>query len=167
YGQDSSSVGVSYLWDFGDGTTSTDQNPTHNYAADGFYVVILTITGSDGCTTSTSYLIQTGIPHFPDCSGYILYNQDTALSVTTFEFSAQLFDFNGNPLQASSYLWDFGDGNTSTDAAPTHTYAAEGVYTVQLHAVTDDSCEVHLCDVVFAMDCPVDTFWYGCQAMFY
>jgi PKD repeat protein len=167
FGLDSSSVGVSYLWDFGDGTTSTEQNPTHTFAADGFYVVILTITGSDGCTTSASFLIQTGIPHFPDCSGYILYNQDTALSVTTFEFSAQLFDFNGNPLQASSYLWDFGDGNTSTDAAPVHTYAAEGVYTVQLHAVTDDSCEVHLCDVVFAMDCPIDTFWYGCQAMFY
>lgn len=167
FGQDSSSVGVSYLWDFGDGNTSTEQNPIHTYAQDGFYLVTLTIVGSDGCSTSYTYLVQTGIPLFPECSGYILYTQDTALSVTTFAFDAQLFDAIGNPTQASSYLWDFGDGNTSTEAAPTHTYAAEGVYTVQLHALTNDSCEVHLCDVVFAMDCPIDTFWYGCQAMFY
>lgn len=167
FGQDSSAVGVSYLWDFGDGNTSAEQNPVHTYAQDGFYVVTLTVIGSDGCTATNTYLVQTGIPSFPECSGYIWYEQDTAFSVTTFEFSAQLFDASGMPLQASGYLWDFGDGNTSTEESPTHTYAAEGVYTVQLHALTDDSCEVHLCDVVFAMDSPVDTFWYGCQAMFY
>ncbi|MBN8679007.1 MAG: PKD domain-containing protein [Chitinophagales bacterium] len=167
FGQDSSAVGVSYLWDFGDGNTSAEQNPVHTYAQDGFYVVTLTVIGSDGCTATNTYLVQTGIPSFPECSGYIWYEQDTAFGVTTFEFSAQLFDASGMPLQASSYLWDFGDGNTSTEESPTHTYAAEGVYTVQLHALTDDSCEVHLCDVVFAMDSPVDTFWYGCQAMFY
>ncbi len=167
FGLDSLSVGVSYLWDFGDGNTSTEQNPVHTYAQDGFYVVTLTVVGSDGCSNTYTYLIQTGFPVFPLCSGYILYSQPDPASHVTFNFSALLVDEIGQQLQASSYLWDFGDGNTSTEAEPTHTYAAEGVYTVQLHAITSDSCEVHLCDVVFAMDCPVDTFWYGCQAMFY
>lgn len=161
---DSLAVGTSYLWDFGDGTTSTDSNPTHTYAAQGFYTISLTITGEDGCTATASFSFSTDFNGFPDCMGYILYTQN---STTSFDFSAELFDANGMPIQATSYNWDFGDGNSSTDPAPSHTYASTGVYTVQLHAITADSCEIHACDVVFAHDCPIDTFWYGCQAMFY
>jgi PKD repeat protein len=155
---------VSYLWDFGDGTTSTEANPVHTYAQDGFYIITLTITGADGCVATISYAIDTTFSGFPDCVGYIMYTQT---DLTTFDFSVDLYDSNGDPVMATDYLWDFGDGNTSSDPAPTHTYANEGVYTVQLHASTPDGCEIHACDVVFAFDCPVDTFWYGCQAMFY
>ncbi|MDX1910021.1 MAG: PKD domain-containing protein [Saprospiraceae bacterium] len=156
--------GVSWLWDFGDGNTSTEQNPTHTYAQDGFYIVTLTVTGADGCVATVSYAVETTFNGFPDCIGYIMYSQ---IDTTTFDFSALIYDGDGNLTLASSYLWDFGDGNTSNDPSPTHTYADEGVYTVQLHATTLGGCELHACNVVFAFDCPIDTFWYGCQAMFY
>lgn len=161
---DSNAVGVSYLWDFGDGTTSTDQNPVHTYAASGVYTVLLTITGEDGCTATGVITVFTDFNGFPECSGYIFYTQT---DTTTYDFDAMIYDQNGNLITADSYVWDFGDGNTSTDPSPTHTYAAEGVYTVLLHATTADGCEIHACDVVFAYDGPIDTFWYGCQAMFY
>ena len=158
-----STLAATYLWDFGDGTTSTDQNPVHTFPQDGFYVVTLTVTGADGCTSTIQYPFETSFNGFPDCMGYILYTQ---IDSTTFEFSAELYDANGSPIQADTYSWDFGDGNTSTDANPTHTYAQPDIYTVQLHALTEDGCEVHACEVVFAINCPIDTFWYGCQAMF-
>lgn len=164
YAFDSTAVGVEYLWDFGDGTTSNEANPVHTYAQDGFYLVNLTVTGSNGCTATAQYPLETSFPGFPECSGYITYTQSDTV---TFTFTAELYNANGAIIQASDYNWDFGDGQTSTEASPTHTYAQQGVYTVQLHALTDDSCEVHLCSVVFALDCPIDTFWYGCQAMFY
>lgn len=161
---DSLAVGTSYLWDFGDGNTSTDPNPTHTYAAGGFYTVSLTVTGEDGCVATTYISFSTDFNGFPDCMGYILYTQT---SITSFDFSAEIYGANGLPAQVASYNWDFGDGTSSTDPNPSHTYASQGVYTVQLHAITADNCEIHACDVVFAHDCPVDTFWYGCQAIFY
>lgn len=155
---------ATYSWDFGDGTTSTDQNPLHVYNAPGVYTVTLTATGADGCTSTITYIVDTSFNPGPDCFGYIMYNQT---GTTSFDFSAQVFDFSGNSQpQITAYDWDFGDGSTSTDAAPSHTYAAEGVYTVQLHATTDQGCDIHACDVVFAFNCPIDTFLYGCQAMF-
>ncbi|MBL7826887.1 MAG: PKD domain-containing protein [Saprospiraceae bacterium] len=163
YGLDSLAQGVTYQWIFGDGTASYEQNPVHTFAQDGIYIITLNVTGEDGCVATTQFFLDTSFNGFPECMGYILYNQT---GITSFDFSADIYDANGNPVQANSYLWDFGDGNTSTDAAPSHTYADQGVYTVQLHALTDDSCEIHACDIVFAMDCNVDTFWYGCQAMF-
>lgn len=160
-----STAAESYLWDFGDGTTSTEENPTHVYAQEGFYIVTLTVTGENGCVATVSYPFETSFNGFPECMGYILYTQTDSL---TFAFSAEVYGQNGSPATITSYNWDFGDGTTSTDPAPTHTYADLNVYTVQLHAITDDGCEIHSCDIVFADGGgPIDTFWYGCQAMFY
>lgn len=152
-----------FQWTFGDGTASNEENPSHTFLQDGFYVVTLTVTYADGCVATASFPLETSFHGFPQCMGYILYNQT---GPTSFDFSADLYDANGTPIQAADYLWDFGDGNISNDPAPSHTYASQGVYTVQLHALTGDSCEIHTCDVLFAMDDPIDTFWYGCQAMF-
>lgn len=163
FGSDPAQQAVTYQWIFGDGTASYEANPIHHFAVDGFYLVTLTVTGSDSCTSTAQFPIQTGFWGFPDCMGYINYVQ---VDSTTFNFSADLYDSNGNSTQAAVYNWDFGDGETSTDPAPAHTYASEGVYSVQLHATTADGCEIHTCDVVFALDNPIDTFWYGCQAMF-
>ncbi|MCE7924018.1 MAG: PKD domain-containing protein [Haliscomenobacteraceae bacterium CHB4] len=153
----------SYLWDFGDGSTSTDVNPTHTYAAEGFYVVQVTVTGADGCVAIAQFPFSTDFPPIPDCSSYISYFQT---GTTSFDFSAFVYNANGATSNIIDYAWDFGDGNTSNEANPSHTYDAEGIYTVQLTALTEDSCESHSCVVVFAYDMPVDTFWYGCQAMF-
>jgi PKD repeat protein len=163
YAYSDSSQAVSYVWNFGDGTTSNEANPVHTYAEAGFYFGSLTVTGDNGCSATIQYAFETTFQGFPECMGYIFYQQT---STTSFDFSAELYDVNGNVVPAISYNWDFGDGEFSSDPNPSHNYAIEGVYTVQLHAITQDSCEIHSCDVVFALDSPVDTFWYGCQAMF-
>jgi len=154
---------VSYLWDFGDGTTSTDANPVHTYAQEGFYLVQVSVTGADGCVATAQFPFSTDIPPTPECVTYVGYNQ---INTTTFEFLSYTYGINGDSTNVISYAWDFGDGSTSNEANPVHTYAQEGIYTVQLTALTEDSCEAYSCVVVFAYNCPVDTFWYGCQAMF-
>lgn len=160
---DSNAVATAYFWDFGDGSTSTEAVPVHSYAQAGVYFVSLHVTSNTGCEAEIQFPVGTGFPPFPDCQAYLVYEQTDTL---TFEFSAMAFGFNGDSTLLGNYHWDFGDSTFSTEANPTHTYALPGIYTVQLTALTDDSCTVHICDVVFAIDCPIDTFWYGCQAMF-
>ena len=121
-----------YYWDFGDGTTSTQQNPTHTYNSYGNFDVKLVATNASGCIDSLikpAYIkIQTldvSIPGLPakDCAPF------------TFSFNT-----NVNSLEpVVSYLWDFGDGSTSTLASPTHTFAA-GVYTIRVIVKTAGGC---------------------------
>ncbi len=106
----------SLQWDFGDGNTSTEDNPIHTYVGAGTFNVQLRVTNDGG----DSY-----------------YN----LSVTT-EAPAPSVDFNfgiggytvyfTNLSNTTDYLWDFGDGNTSTARDPKHLYAATGDYVVTL-----------------------------------
>ena len=106
----------SWLWDFGDNTaTSTDQNPTHTYEWIGTFTVTLTINGSH--SVSHNIVVEEPIPSFTDNSP--VYR---GLTMT----------FADTSTGAVSWFWDFGDGNTSTEQNPTHTYAAAGTYTVTL-----------------------------------
>lgn len=162
YGFDSVTA-ASYLWDFGDGTTSTEANPTHVYAQEGFYLIQLTVTGTDGCVATAQFPFFTDIPPLPECQAYINYTQN---GTNQFDFESFVYNINGDSIGVLSYSWDFGDGNTSNEANPSHTYANDGVFTVQLSVLTEDSCEAYFCVVVFTYDCWVDTFSYGCQAMF-
>lgn len=250
YGADSLAT-FTYAWDFGDGSTSTEQNPTHTYASAGQYTVTLTATSGDCSSTITLLVdvfpvqnvtvsghvtdqnganvpswfvfVETGdpvapifaytdnqgfysvtaglplsattvtantwdfcspngltatapivngaatidfqicydsFPPFPDCGASIKYAQTDSL---TFQFTAETYA--ADPLATFSYNWDFGDGNTSTEESPAHTYAQAGMYSVLLTVTTSDSCIAHACEVVCTFS-PVDTFYYGCQAMF-
>lgn len=127
---------VSWLWDFGDGNTSTQQNPTHTYAASGDYEVTLTTTNDEGCVNEFSLddAVQSiGLPT-------PAFSVDVALGCT-----GDLFTFmNESSDGAVSYLWDFGDGNTSTEASPTHSYADIGTYTVTLTAYNINGCDSSL-----------------------
>jgi len=114
---------VSWSWDFGDGTTSTAQNPNKTYAAPGTYTVRLTVTGKGGATntlTRTDYV--TALPLTAEFTGTPLTGP-APLAVTFTDASY------GVP---TSWEWTFGDGGTSTAKNPTHTYAAAGKYSVTL-----------------------------------
>jgi len=191
--------GTSYLWEFGDGTTSTLQNPTHTYANGGTYTVKLTTTnacgstsmtktvslipapeasfttsGSPGCAPQTVTFTNTSIgatsfnwsfpgatpPASTDTSPVVVYDQpgtytatlvaintsgtDTATATiqigtvpgTGFSSSTSglVATFTNSTTNGTSYSWDFGDGSTSTETDPTHSYTADGVYTVVLTA---------------------------------
>lgn len=116
---------VLYAWDFGDGNVSSEVNPVHTYATDGNYTVILTVTDDDGVTD--------------DASAVVTANE---LPVAGFSFAIDVGEvtFTNTSTDAESdivsYAWNFGDGSTSTEANPVHTYTFSGLYTVTL-VVTD------------------------------
>ncbi|OQY05369.1 MAG: hypothetical protein B6I20_01400 [Bacteroidetes bacterium 4572_117] len=125
---------ASGFWDFGDGTTSTSPNPTHAYSTAGAYTVILSVTDNDGATTTDETTATIGgsgnIAPVANANGP--YSADEGVSISFS--SAGSNDSDGT---IASYLWNFGDGNTSTDTNPTHAYTSGGTYSVSL-TVTDN-----------------------------
>lgn len=116
------SVGASsYLWDFGDGSTSTATNPTHIYNAPASYTVTMTATNVVGDDTAATVL-QVGFA--PEAG----FSHDTLATVN----EAVQFTNESTGSDALEYAWDFGDGATSTAVSPSHTYTATGSYTVTL-----------------------------------
>lgn len=127
-----------WLWDFGDGTTSTMQNPVHTYASPGTYTICLTVTNS--CTSSQICLDVTVTCVNPTASFIV----QTNLSTVAFT------DFSGPDI--TQWFWNFGDGTTSTEQNPVHTYTESGIYTVCL-VVTNDCGSAQYCEAV-QIDCP-------------
>ena len=120
-----------WSWDFGDGNTSNQQNPTHTYNTAGSFDVSLTVTDLDGCSRTLTF------------NNYILVTDPTAdFSINdTLTCSGVALNFNNNSNGTGlSYLWDFGDGNTSTANNPSHTYALNGTYDVTLSVVDVNGC---------------------------
>ena len=117
---------TAWKWNFGDGTTSTAKNPTHTYSAVGNYTVKLTATNAAGSNTVTesNYIKVTSTLQTPVASFISnVTSGNVPLSVAFTDKST------GSP---TSWKWSFGDGKTSTQQSPTHTYSAAGYYTVKL-----------------------------------
>ncbi len=110
---------TTYAWDFGDGGTSTDFEPTHVYTAGGSYDVVL-----EACNEEDM------------CDTYTETVEVLPLTQAGFTYTADLLvvTFTNMSLNATSYLWDFGDGTTSTETHPIHVFTATGTYTVTLAA---------------------------------
>ncbi|MGZ5242791.1 MAG: PKD domain-containing protein [Bacteroidia bacterium] len=129
YFKDLSTNAVSWLWNFGDGKTSTAQHPTHKFASSGEYNVTLTVKNASGCTSV--YKMKVSTPVF------------TAKPSASYDpkFKFPLFvSFKANAKGATSYHWDFGDkGATSTKMDPTYTYQDSATYFVTL-TITDGKC---------------------------
>jgi PKD repeat protein len=120
-----------YLWDFGDGSTSSEEEPVHAYTGEGVFTVTLTVTSALGCSDTRirdSYITVSA----PDAQ----FN-----AFPTFGFCPPLLvNFVNSSTGATSYLWDFGDGATSTLATPSHIYTSSGSFTVSLIAYNADGC---------------------------
>ena len=120
-------------WDFGDGNTSHEQNPTHVYTSPGNYTVTLTVTDSNGRhadDTTTAYIEIPNIPPHAHFS-YSPPNPTTRVSV---HFTDESTDEDGTIVR---WFWRFGDGCGSTERNPVHRFRRAGTYTVTL-TVTDD-----------------------------
>lgn len=123
----STGVPTSWLWDFGDSTTSTSQNPSHTYTTVGTFTVSLTTTNTNGSNTLTK-------------SNYITVGNAVkpvaAFSGTPLSGNASLtVKFTDSSLNTpTSWLWNFGDNTTSTSQNPSHVYSNAGTYTVSLTA---------------------------------
>ncbi|MEI6765952.1 MAG: PKD domain-containing protein [Bacteroidota bacterium] len=125
---------TSWLWNFGDGGTSTIQNPTHAYVAPGTYTVTLKATNSQGNNTivKTAYIHVFALPT-PSFS---------AAPLSGCSPLAVHFTNTSTPGDApiNQWLWDFGDGATSSAQSPTHTYTASGNFTVALQVTDQNGC---------------------------
>ncbi len=126
---DQSILPDTWFWDFGDGNTSTAQNPIHNYVATGNYVVTLTVTDTvTGCQDQATANVSISIP-VADFSGAPL-----------FGCGPLTVNFTDASTGATGWAWDFGDGGTSNQQNPTHTYQTPGIYTVTLTVTDANGC---------------------------
>ncbi|WP_242528046.1 PKD domain-containing protein [Allomuricauda sp. CAU 1633] len=125
---------VSYAWDFTDGGTSIEMNPTYTFITAGTYDVELTVTDGSGLTDTDIVTIQVtelGGNQAPEAVASAIPLSGVAPLEVAFTGSNSTDD-NG----VVSYAWDFMDGGTSDVADPTHTFDAPGTYDVEL-TVTD------------------------------
>ena len=126
----SSGQNVTYLWDFDNGQTSIQEDPTYAFPNEGTYNVCVTVTDDNGCDSTYCQTITIVNPaaSFTSDVQYIACSSD----------SVQFTDASAN---AVSWLWTFGDGNSSTVQSPTHTYTATGFYDVQLIVTSASGCQ--------------------------
>ncbi len=124
-----------YSWDFGDGGTSTDQNPVHDYTATGTYTVTLSTSNNNKCFSS---LTLTDVIHVD--SRPVLEFASNPDSNVQVQLRDATYAFTNESVGAGSYSWKFGDGGTSTDSDPTHQYKTTGNYVVTLYGV-NGACE--------------------------
>ncbi|MDD3915450.1 MAG: PKD domain-containing protein, partial [Bacteroidales bacterium] len=111
-----------WAWDFGDGATSTEQNPVHTYTEPGTYTVTLTATNAIGTNSTTEADCITLNAKVADFTA----NTTGGLPPLAIQFTDTS---GGNP---TGWAWDFGDGNTSTEQNPVHIYTRVGTYPVTL-----------------------------------
>lgn len=120
-----------WLWNFGDGTTSTEQNPIHSFSESGVYNTSLTISGNN-CYSEFSIDVNVTNDTISNCQAMYTYYQIP--QTNTIEF----YDLSIGSIK--EWNWNFGDGFTSQSTNPQHTYAQPGVYSVSLSITTYDTC---------------------------
>lgn len=149
---------TSWAWNFGDGTTSTEQNPSHIYANQGTYTVCLNITDDHGCTSHVCHQVVIHHPPAGVCHAAFVFHQ-TDLNQPNFSFT----DKSTSDGTIGFWSWDFGDGTTSSEQNPIHTYANPGTYTVCLTITDEDGvCSSHVCQHVVVHHPPAGV----CHAIF-
>ena len=119
--------GTTYRWDFGDGSISTAKNPEYSYFDPGIYRVELTVTGPGGTSSKSQVVKVFASPraYFEIAPTFVFVNDE---KVRGYNLSQG----------ADSYLWEFGDGDTSKVKEPFHKYMEAGVYDVTLWAYKDN-----------------------------
>lgn len=120
---------VSHSWNFGDGNSSSAQNPIHNYISAGSYTVTLTVTDAQGLQNTSSQVVTVSSDSGNQAPNANFNHTANGLTVN---FTNSSSDDNG----IVSYSWSFGDGRQSSEVNPSHIYSVAGSYTVTL-TVTD------------------------------
>ena len=157
----SSGSPTSRSWDFGDGTTSTQTNPVHTFAAGGDYEVCLTIENTNAnCSDDYCEVITVeGNTGWDDCFSEFTYDTDDQL---TYYFSGFMLD----TTQPGIYFWDFGDGNSGAGQQVSHTYSPTSptqflvCLTTKVPFPGGDTCIYSVCHSIIAGNVP------NCQALF-
>src|SRR5690606_15095627 len=112
---------TSFNWNFGDGTTSSEFNPSHRFNAPGVYNVVLVVSGPGGSTNFTQQIVVQAPA--PPVAAFVPSVTGGAVPLTV-QFT------NQSSGVISGLVWNFGDGTTSTEQSPSHTFTAPGLYNV-------------------------------------
>jgi len=145
--ENTSQFGETFFWQFGDGATATATSPIYTYTQPGTYTVTLTVTGVNGQGTDV-HIVQDAV---------VVHPVATAAFVVTpgqvFIPNQQIETLNLSE-DATSYLWNFGDGIFSTEFEPAHTYTEQGFYDLTLIAYNQFGCPdtMKLFDAVHALE---------------
>lgn len=150
---------IGWEWDFGDGNTSTLQNPVHTYGASGSYMVCLRIIGTTGdeeCSDMICYEVEVNCDDEPcPCEVFTL---DFGYNIN--KCRVDFFGFGDADCPITGWEWDFGDGTTSSLQNPTHIYGSNGSYmvclTIIMTAPDGTECKETLCLPVDITDCGGD-----------
>jgi len=126
---------VSWAWDFGDGNSSSAQNPSHQYPNEGYYNVSLTVVNSGGCSGVAAYTRYIRV--IPGVKPDFNWTQTSASCSAPFDIT--LNNQTSGPGHMS-YSWDLGNGNTSTQVNPATSYPTNNPYTISLSATSDLGC---------------------------
>ncbi|RYY31022.1 MAG: PKD domain-containing protein [Chitinophagaceae bacterium] len=125
---------TSWRWNFGDGSTSTEQNPVHTYQTPGYYDVSLTISSTDGCNASTNrYRYIRIVP------GVVANFSPTAANTCQAPFAVTLNNQSSGPGNLT-YNWQLGNGTTSNVQSPAAVYTTPGTYSIRLITTSDYGC---------------------------
>ena len=147
--------GLSYVWNFGDGTSDSGSTVSHTYAAGGAYVVTLTVADNGGSTATQTRNVT--------------LNTRPVASFTT-ACTGVACNFNGSASSdpdgtITSYAWVFGDGTTGSGATVSHTYAAGGAYVVTLTVADNGGSTATQTHSVTVNTPPVASFTTACTGI--
>ncbi len=154
---------INWNWDFGDGDTSSLQNPVHIFKNDGIYPISLSIATAYGCTDTHLDTLIIGDTTQPRCKAD--FRWDPLLCLSSILPCPNSFSFTDLSIgKITDWYWQFGDGDTSTFQNPVHRYENDGRYTVSLTINTSNGCTDTKTDTLLAGDtippcCKADFKW--------
>lgn len=146
---DSSTAGSgtinSWYYIFSDGGSASYQNPTHTFTSAGTYFIKMVVTNTNGCKDSTTRSIS-------------ILNSPSVGFTASVVCLGDSTRFNNLTSAASTYSWDFGDGNTSSLRSPAHLYGTAGTYKVKLTAANPTGCSDTFSKSIVVYDIPGAAF---------
>jgi len=125
----------SFIWDFGDGTPPLTTGPApvfHTYKNQGTYVVKLTLNDTAFCN-SPETIVDTI---------FVAANVKALFKTPATGCAPYDAVFKNESIGGAQFIWDFGDGATSTSVSPTHLYTNPGTYTIRLTAIDSNTCNI-------------------------
>ncbi|MGI9551621.1 MAG: PKD domain-containing protein [Aurantibacter sp.] len=141
---------ASYAWDFKDGGNSTNANPTHTFDSAGSYNVELTVTDENGLTDKATTTITVSEPQNEAPVSVIGADRTSGEAPLVVKFTGSN---STDDNEIATYVWNFKDGGSSTNANPTHTFDSAGSYIVEL-TVTDQNGLTDKASVTIAVNEP-------------
>lgn len=143
---------VQYFWDFGDGTTSTEQNPTHIYSSPGIYRITFIVKNEISSDTAYLDMPELAQPSIPVVAGfsYQHYNNNN--------FAPNKVIFTNLSSGANIFAWDFGDGTQSNDDDPEHIFNSSGLFNVKLRGTCTNGTYHEITQQIFINPAPQRIF---------